>query len=147
MRPRLMSTLTICLCAFSLVLAACGGSSSSSSPQSSTPHAGGSLTVLEGQGFAGDWPAGLDPATEINGAANQSYMNAIFSQLFELGPGGKIIYDLASAATPSNGGKTWTISIRQGVKFQDGSPFTAQVVAWNINRDLASPCTCSPKNF
>jgi peptide/nickel transport system substrate-binding protein len=147
MRPRLMSTLTICLCALSLVLAACGGSTGSKTSQSTAPHAGGSLTVLEGTGFAGDWPAGLDPATDINGAANQSYMNAIFGQLFELGPGGKIVYDLASGATPSNGGKTWTISIRQGVKFQDGSPLNAQEVAWNINRDLASPCTCSPKSF
>ena len=148
MRPRLMSTLTICLCALTLVLAACGGgSSSNNSSQSGTPHAGGSLTVLEGAGYSGAWPAGLDPATNVNGAADQSQMNAIFGQLFELGPGGKIIYDLATAATPSNGGKTWTVSLRPGVKFQDGSPFNAQVVAWNINRDLASPCTCSPKAF
>ena len=64
-----------------LVVAACGGSSSSSgnAPASSAaPKAGGSLTVLEGAGFAGDWPAGLDPATNINGAADQSYMDAVY---------------------------------------------------------------------
>lgn len=144
MRLRLMSTLTICLCALSLVLAACGGSGSNGSKQPTGPHAGGSLTVLEGAGYSGAWP-GLDPATNTSGAADQSQMNAIFGQLFELGPGGKIIYDLATGATPSNGNKTWTITIRQGVKFTDGSPFNAQVVAWNIQRDLASPCTCSPK--
>jgi peptide/nickel transport system substrate-binding protein len=141
-----MSTLTICLCALSLVLAACGGGGSSSS-QSAAPHAGGSLTVLEGAGYAGAWPAGLDPATNVNGAADQSQMNAIFGQLFELGPGGKIVYDLATGATASNGGKTWTVSIRPGLKFQDGSALNAAVVVWNINRDLASPCTCSPKTF
>ena len=55
---------------------------------SAAPKAGGSLTVLEGAGFAGDWPAGLDPATNINGAADQSYMDAVYGELFELGPKG-----------------------------------------------------------
>ncbi|HXJ25664.1 MAG TPA: hypothetical protein VNH17_08190, partial [Streptosporangiaceae bacterium] len=83
-----------------LAVAACGGGSSTSSgnapASSSAPKTGGSLTVLEGAGFAGDWPAGLDPATNINGAADQSYMDAIYGELFELGPKGKIINDLAT---------------------------------------------------
>jgi peptide/nickel transport system substrate-binding protein len=132
--------------------AACSSTSSSSSTSthvaaSGAPRAGGSLTVFEWTGYSGDWPAGLDPATNINGAATQSQMNAIYGELFELGPKGTIIDDLATGASLSNGGKTWTIDIRQGVKFTDGSPFNAQVVAWNIKRDLASPCTCSPKSF
>jgi peptide/nickel transport system substrate-binding protein len=40
--------------------------------------------VLESSGFAGDWPTGLDPATNTNGAADLSQMNAIFGQLWEL---------------------------------------------------------------
>src|SRR5262245_32963275 len=63
--------------------------------------AGGSLTVLEGKGFSGDWPFGLDPATNTNGAADQDYMNAVYGQLFELGANGKIIYDLATSGTIS----------------------------------------------
>jgi ABC-type transport system substrate-binding protein len=79
-----------------LVVAACGGGSSSTSgaqapASSAAPKHGGTLTVLEWTGFSGDWPAGLDPATNINGAADQSQMNAIYGQLFELGPKGKII--------------------------------------------------------
>ena len=130
-----------------LVVAACGGSSSSSgnAPASSAaPKAGGSLTVLEGAGFAGDWPAGLDPATNINGAADQSYMDAIYGELFELGPKGKIINDLATGYSFSNDAKTITLTLRQGVKFTDGTPFNAAAVVWNINRDLKSACTCKP---
>ena len=132
-----------------LVVAACGGSSSSSSgtqtqASSGAPKAGGSLTVLEWTGFSGDWPAGLDPATNINGAADQSQMNAIYGQLFELGPKGKIIPDLATGYKFSNGGKTITITLRQGVKFTDGTPFNADAVVWNLKRDLKSSCTCKP---
>ena len=130
-----------------LAAAACGGGSSSSSTttQASTaPKAGGSLTVLEGAGFAGDWPAGLDPATNINGAADQSYMDAIYGELFELGPKGVIQNDLATGYSFSNDAKTITINLRQGVKFTDGTPFNATAVVWNIQRDLKSACTCKP---
>jgi peptide/nickel transport system substrate-binding protein len=61
-----------------VLVSACGSSSSSSSPSQSTgtAKAGGSLTVLEASAFAGDWPAGLDPATNTNGGADQSQMNS-----------------------------------------------------------------------
>src|SRR5690348_7299628 len=130
-----------------VVTAACGGggsSSSSTTQPSSAPKTGGSLTVLEGAGFAGDWPAGLDPATNINGAADQSYMDAIYGELFELGPKGKIINDLATGYSFSNDAKTITITLRQGVTFSDGTPFNADAVVWNIQRDLKSACTCKP---
>ena len=129
-----------------VALAACGGSSSSSSSASGTTGThGGSMTVLLNSGYEGAWPTGLDPATNTNGAANQDLMNSIYGNLFELGPGGKIVPDLASGYTISDGGKTVTITLRPGVKFTDGTPFDAQAVASNIKRDLASPCTCNPK--
>ena len=132
--------------AVALAAAACGSSGGGAGVSSSTsgaPHAGGSLTVLEDSGYAGAWP-GLDPATNTSGAADQSYMDSIFGQLFELGPGGKIINDLATGYKYADGGKTVTIFLRPGVKFTDGSPFNASAVVFNIKRDLKSPCTCKP---
>ena len=75
--------------------AACSSASSSSSSSAATaangaPRAGGSLTVLEATGYSGDWPDGLDPATNIDGAADQDYMDAVYGELFELGPKGVI---------------------------------------------------------
>lgn len=131
-----------------LVAAACGsgggGGTGGSGSVTGTPKHGGTLTVLEGSGFAGQWPAGLDPATNTNGAANQPYMDSIYGQMFELGSKGKIIPDLATGYKFSNGGKTVTISLRHGVNFTDGTPFNAGAVVWNIKRDLKSPCTCKP---
>src|SRR5207237_7393845 len=100
-------------------------SASSSTAATGTPKPGGSLTVLELGGYAGAWPAGLDPATNTNGAADQDQMNSIFGQLFQLAEGGKLIPDLATAAAPSDAGKTWTITLRPGLKFSDGTTLDA----------------------
>jgi peptide/nickel transport system substrate-binding protein len=116
---------------------------SNSSIKAPPAKAGGSLTVLEGKGYNGDWPLGLDPATNTTGAADQDYYNAVYGQLFELGDNGKLIDDLATGYQYSNGNRTVTIDLRPGVKFTDGSPLTADVVKWNWTRDLESSCTCA----
>ncbi|HZV50276.1 MAG TPA: ABC transporter substrate-binding protein [Candidatus Dormibacteraeota bacterium] len=131
--------------ALSLVAAACGGGGAASSAagraSSATPQRGGTLNYLI-SGVLANWDRGLDPASA--GSAPTVMLNAIFDRLFWLGPSGKIQPGLATGYQISDGGRTVTISLRQGVKFQDGTPFNAQAVAWNINRDLATPCVCSP---
>jgi peptide/nickel transport system substrate-binding protein len=149
MRNRVRPVVLLCAVAGSVILAACGAKtndSSSNATSTATKGAqkGGSLTVVLGAGYDGSWPAGLDPVTNTNGAANQSLMNSIFGQLIELHEGGKLVPGLASAFKFSNGGKTFTLTIRPGVKFSDGTPFTAQVVADHINKVLKSTCTCRP---
>jgi peptide/nickel transport system substrate-binding protein len=144
-----------------VIAAACssGGSSGSTSPSSgasstsgtfsvSQPKQGGSITVLESKGYSGDWPDGLDPASNLDAIPNQDMMEAIYGQLFMLGPGGKIQPDLATGYTFSPDAKTVTITLRQGVKFTDGSPFNAQAVIDNWNRDfgpLAVKAGISPR--
>jgi peptide/nickel transport system substrate-binding protein len=146
MRLRLMSLRTACLAgaaAAVLTAAACSSSSSSpgaagatgSSPSSAPLKTGGSITVLESSGYSGAW-SNLDPAENKEGAATQDFMTAIYGQLFELGAGGKIIPDLATGYTFSPDGKTVTVTLRQGVKFTDGTPFNAQAVYYNWERDL-----------
>jgi peptide/nickel transport system substrate-binding protein len=131
---------------WSLVMAtACGGgnigSNASSRAPSGTPHRGGTLTYLV-SGVLANWDRGLDPATA--GSAPTVMLDAIFGRLFWLGPSGKIQPDLATGYQVGDGGRTVTITLRRGMMFQDGTPFNAQAVAWNINRDLTTPCVCSP---
>jgi len=144
-----------------VIAAACssGGSSGGTSPSSSAssssgtfsvsqPKTGGSITVLESKGYSGDWPDGLDPASNLDAIPNQDMMEAIYGQLFILGPGGKIQPDLATGYTFSPDAKTVTITLRQGVKFTDGTPFNAQAVIDNWNRDfgpLAVKAGISPR--
>ncbi len=152
-----LAAIAACLFVITAAVSACGSSSSKSSTSSAssstsatstaatgTPKPGGSMTVLELGGYAGAWPAGLDPATNVNGAADQDQMNSIFGQLFQLAAGGKVVPDLAASATPSAGGKTWTITLQPNLKFSDGTPLNGQAVVANWTRDLANPCTCKP---
>jgi peptide/nickel transport system substrate-binding protein len=128
-----------------VIASACSsGGTASTSPSPTTsgsvnvsqPKAGGSITVLEGKGYSGDWPYGFDPATNVDAIPNQDMMEAIYGQLFMLGPGGKIEPDLATGYSFSPDAKTVTITLRQGVKFSDGTPFNAQAVLYNWNRDF-----------
>lgn len=105
---------------------------------------GSTLTVLEGSSFAGDWSDGLAPATNANGLANQSIMNAIYGDLFSLGPHGRTEPDLATGYTLSNGNRTFTIHLRHGVTFSDGTPFNAAAVAYNFQLDLKAKLEDSP---
>ncbi|MBO0713681.1 MAG: ABC transporter substrate-binding protein [Acidimicrobiales bacterium] len=91
----------------------------------------------------GEWP-NLDPALDNEDALDSQMLNAIYGGLFDYGPKGKIIPDLASGYTVSNGGMTVDINIRPGVTFSDGTPFTAQDVASSINRVLLpqNGCIC-----
>jgi len=58
-------------------------------------------------------------------------------------PGSKLVPEVASKFTVSNGGKRYTFFIRKGFKFSDGSAVTANNFKFAINRtanhDLASP--------
>ncbi len=145
---RLKSMRAACLAGAAVLVlttAAACSSNGSTTPQSvsstggSLPSApvktGGSITVLESSGYAGAWST-LDPAQNKEGAATQDFMTAIYGELFHLGTGGKIVDDLATGYTYSPDAKTVTITLRQGVKFTDNTPFNAQAVYYNWMRDL-----------
>jgi peptide/nickel transport system substrate-binding protein len=133
-----------------LLVAACGGGGGAGgNAPAGPPQRGGTLTVLEAGSFSGAWPSGLDPATDTTGGANMTQMNAIFSGLFELvadedGGNARVEPELASGYQLADGGKTVRITIRDGIKFSDGTPFNAEAVAFNWKRDLTSTCTCKP---
>ena len=141
---RRASTLTV-LCALlvAALAAACATSPAETREErpDAQPRRGGSLTVLENVHDAGAWPGGFDPLTVTDGA-NQSYMNAIFGQLFKMGDGGKVIPGLATGHERLPDGKTVDIFLREGVTFSDGTPFDADAVAFNIERSKKSVCAC-----
>jgi peptide/nickel transport system substrate-binding protein len=111
-------------------------------PVPAASAAGGSLTVLA-VGTTAEWP-GLLPATDSQDAADFDYMNDIYGQLFEQGPKGTVIPDLATGYSFSPNKLTVTIDLRHGVTFQDGTPFNSQAVVDNITSDLlpSNGCIC-----
>ena len=70
---------------------------------------------------------------------------AIFDTLTSLDDKGVVQPKLALSWTPSEDFKTWTFKLRPGVKFHDGTPFNAQAVKENFDRqkDPANKCRCA----
>jgi peptide/nickel transport system substrate-binding protein len=79
-------------------------------------------------------PKNFDPIFNDDG---ESFRPArqMFDTLVTYEPGTtKLVGDLATAWTPSADGKSWTFTLRQGVKFHDGTPFNAAAVCFNFDR-------------
>ena len=70
-----------------------------------------------------------------NNPANSALMatRTIYETLFEKTKGGDMAGVLARSATPSTDHKTWTVTLREGVTFHDGSQFDASAVVANFN--------------
>ena len=99
---------------------------------------GGSLTVLES---GTQWP-NLDPALDAQDTADATMLDQIYGQLLEVGPNGTFVPDLATGYHYSNSNLTLNLTIRKGVKFSDGTPFSAAAVAASMNRVLSSSFSC-----
>ncbi|MBX6389812.1 MAG: ABC transporter substrate-binding protein [Frankia sp.] len=125
----------------SLALVACGGGGDSgdstggggtapAQAASGPPQSGGTLRLV-----ASTEPATLDPASFYNSyALTGVYGNALFGQLFnsdqttgELSPG------FAESLTTEDN-VTYTLKLREGLKFTDGTAFDAEAVKFNWER-------------
>ncbi|HEY4378485.1 MAG TPA: ABC transporter substrate-binding protein [Acidimicrobiales bacterium] len=58
---------------------------------------------------------------------------AIYDTLLTVNAAGKVVPDLATSVTHNGTYTKWTINVRSGVRFHDGSPLTAQVVKNNLD--------------
>ncbi len=112
-------------------LAACGSSSSSTTTTAASggkPKTGGTLNFGRDTG-----PTQLDPANSI--VEGDVYtLDKIFEPLYITSAAGVLTPWLAQGHTVSSNGKTWTFSLRPGVKFSDGKPVTAEDVVFSIHR-------------
>lgn len=75
----------------------------------------------------------LDPAEAIGGPAGWVIAN-LYDSLMEMTEDGEIVPCLATGWTVSDDDLTWTLTLREGVKFHDGTDFDATVVKFNIDR-------------
>src|SRR6185437_1957817 len=129
-RGRLAAAIGI---AAALLVSACSnnGSSSSNSPSgsgSTGPVAGGNLTIDT-----------LTPPVDFNTNTtvdNESIwiLEQVAEPLYSNGPDGKSLTPtLATGYTVSSDKTKWTFTLRQGVKFSNGKPMTANDVVFSLN--------------
>ncbi|WP_404332461.1 glutathione ABC transporter substrate-binding protein [Mesobacillus maritimus] len=130
--------------AFMLTLAACSGNNTSTEEENTgedneetpTAQGGGELVFVT----PSDAPT-LDPHG-MNDTATTNATSQIFERLTEFAPDGSVVPSLAEEFNPVDD-TTWEFKLRQGVKFHDGSDFTAEAVKMSLERildpDFASP--------
>jgi 4-phytase/acid phosphatase/peptide/nickel transport system substrate-binding protein len=89
---------------------------------------------------------GFDPLkVGVYDTAGNIAASLIFDTLASLDDNGKAQPKLAVSWSSSEDYKTWTYKLRPDVKFQDGTPFNAEAVVWNFNRqkDPKNNCRCA----
>ena len=95
---------------------------------------GGDIRVgLDGE------PPTLDPAGNSLSLANGSVYSAVFETLMTVPVGGTVQPMLLESMTEAPDRLSWTLVVRAGVTFQDGMPFDAAAVKFNLDRQQASP--------
>ncbi|MER8184213.1 ABC transporter substrate-binding protein [Kitasatospora sp. NPDC094015] len=103
-----------------------------------TPVKGGTLTILSNQDFDQ-----LDPARNWTMPVMDVGVRMLYRTLttFKAAPGAeglKIEPDLATdLGTPSDGAKTWTFHLKDGLKYEDGTPIVADDIKYNVERSFS----------
>jgi peptide/nickel transport system substrate-binding protein len=85
-----------------------------------------------------DDPDALDPATSGT-YAGRFVFAAMCDKLVDIAPDLTIVPQLATSWMADGDGKGLTLRLRSGVTFQDGTPFDAAAVKFNIERMLTMP--------
>ena len=127
------------------VIAACGGGTASSAPSAAAPSAGGPSAAPATPGPAGgiirvaiQKPVSVDPVAmqDLGGygmvAQSFEFLCTLDANGIDIAPG------LATEWSPNDDGTVWTFKLRTGVKWQDGSDFTADDVVATMERLVAA---------
>ncbi len=132
---RLRITPLIVAMAGAVALSGCGGDGggrSSDDPNAAgPPQPGGTMRIA-----TYSEPRMLDPALMFNQYSNHAlFGNALYGTLVTPAEEeGGVTPSLAESFTTSDKGTTWTLKLRDGLKFSDGTPLDAKAVEYNWRR-------------
>ena len=130
--------------AAALGLAACGGSKSGSTATSGST-AGSTAGGINTAGFTvqyGPNPETMDPA--LNSAIDASNtIITIFEPLLLINENNEVVGGQAESWEASEDGLTWTFTMRDGLKWSDGTDLTAKDFEYSFKR-MANPDTAAP---
>ena len=132
--------------AAALGLAACGGSKSGSTAASGNASSAGSSTgSINTAGFTvqyGSNPETLDPA--LNSAVDGgNTIITVFEPLLLINENNEAVPGQAESWTTSEDCLTWTFTMRDGLKWSDGSELNAKDFEYSFKR-MADPDTAAP---
>ncbi len=148
MKRKLTGVVAVCT-ALALALTACGGekkgTKTTTEPKFNAANGaifnpsdkkGGTMKFA----ISSDWDS-VDPGDTyyaLSWNLIRLYTRALV--MFKPGPGKesqKLVGDLAEdVGKSSDGGKTWTYKLREGLKYEDGTPITSKDVEYGVSRSL-----------
>ncbi|MGG4492820.1 ABC transporter substrate-binding protein [Brevibacillus reuszeri] len=82
-------------------------------------------------------PPSMDPNSSTSLYDRQVYAS-LYDKLFDIDADGKVVPMLAESYEVTPDGKTYTLKLKQGVKFHDGTDFDAEAVKFNFERNMTS---------
>ncbi|MGW2640300.1 ABC transporter substrate-binding protein [Streptomyces sp. NPDC001348] len=119
--------------------AACGpkDNDAKASGGDSTPHKGGTLTVLNSQPQTDFDPARL--YTSGGGNVPSLVFRTLTTRNRENGAAGaKVVPDLATdTGRPNKDATVWTYTLKKGLKYEDGTPITSADIKYGVERSFA----------
>src|SRR5437879_13610685 len=115
-----------------LLVVACGGGGASTTSGTAKVKSGGTLTIaLNAE------PDALDPTTAQTMVGREVFID-LCEKLYDINSQLQIVPQLAASLPQvSSDGLTVAIKLRQGIKFNDGTPLDAQAGKATIDRHLA----------
>lgn len=130
MKKKVLALIMSTIVTSTLFLTGCGGGANK--PANSTSQSA-AKTLIYAQGSD---PRGLDPAYVDDGESAKVIVN-VYEGLLKYKEGSTELEPcLAKSWDISKDGKEYTFKLREGVKFHDGTPFNADAVKYNIERQL-----------
>ena len=150
MQKRLFGILTTA----AILVAACGGATTTTAPSA----APGSEAPPASEAPASEAPAGEQTLTmamdgDVSGGLSNAADNVPTAEAAQFLYDGIYQYDEAltpvaglaeDLATISEDGRTWTVKLRSGITFHDGSPLTAEAVVLTYNIAKSPNCRFNP---
>jgi oligopeptide transport system substrate-binding protein len=143
------SLLLVAVMVSSLILSACGGNKSAESSKGATTAANGETTApangttgLDLAVEVGPDPETIDPALNSSADGANMIMHA-FETLLIVDKDNKIVPGQAETYDISKDGLTYTFHLRDGLKWSDGTPLTANDFVFSWKR-LSDPNVAAP---
>lgn len=130
----------VVVAAAALLLSACGGGGGTLAGGTGEPTKGGTITFLTNAEQFNH----VDPQRNYTGqdlAFFGGFVNrTLTAYAYESGPAGaELVADMATdTGTTTDGGKTWSFTLRDGLTWEDGSEVTCQDVAYGTSRVFAT---------
>ncbi|NTU55977.1 MAG: ABC transporter substrate-binding protein [Anaerolineales bacterium] len=115
---KVKTTFVVLLTVLAMVASACGA-------------IGQSQPAIVRVGWAGS-PDTLNPGMAILVEA-YTIFELVYDSMYDLNLDGTFTLSIAESVTPSEDGTVWTFKIRDGLKWHDGQPMTAEDVAYSYN--------------